>query len=51
MFSGGYSEYRITAKGTPLQVWSAQRDMFEEGQQVFLFAEPTHIHVLARDKV
>jgi ABC-type Fe3+/spermidine/putrescine transport system ATPase subunit len=49
MFSGGYSEYRITANGTPLQVWSAQRDMFEEGRPVFLSADPAHIHVLARD--
>jgi iron(III) transport system ATP-binding protein len=50
MFSGGYTEYRISAGGTPLQVWSAQRDMFEEGQAVFLSADPAHIHVLARDK-
>jgi iron(III) transport system ATP-binding protein len=50
MFSGGYSEYRISVGGTPLQVWSAQRDMFEEAQPVFLSADPAHIHVLARDK-
>lgn len=50
MFSGGYSEYRMTVSEIPLQVWSAQRDMFDEGQPVFLSADPAHIHVLARDE-
>jgi iron(III) transport system ATP-binding protein len=50
MFSGGYSEYRMTVSGTPLHVWSAQRDMFDERQQVFLCADPAHVHVLVRDE-